>query len=89
MDERTVIGRGLFDKHADFEVFSGLRVRHSLSGAVGVIESRFGTSGKFKVYFSAGVGSTATAADDARLILDYKRMMFTPPDGKAKRRLIQ
>ena len=47
-DDYTIIGRGLFKKESNIEVFVGLKVRLS-SGETGTIEGGFGQSGKFKV----------------------------------------
>ena len=44
----SFIGRGLFKKETDMNLFAGLIV-HSRVGQVGVIEGAFGKSGKFKV----------------------------------------
>lgn len=61
MDEYTVIGRTLFSKDTALEKFLGLKVRLS-TGEIGVIESGFGKSGKFKVRVPDGLGAEATAA---------------------------
>ena len=47
-DEQTVIGRSLFKKETNIEMFVGLKV-HLSTGEVGIIEGGFGQSGKFKV----------------------------------------
>jgi selenocysteine-specific elongation factor len=61
MDEYTVIGRTLFSKDTALDKFLGLKVSLS-TGEVGVIESGFGKSGKFKVRISDGLGREAIAA---------------------------
>jgi selenocysteine-specific elongation factor len=53
-DEYTVIGRGFFKKETDLTIFLGLKVEAS-TGEVGVLESPFGKTGKFKVHFPQGV----------------------------------
>ena len=50
-DEMTVIGKALFKKETNMELFNGLRVTLS-TGEAGVIEGSFGQSGKFKVRIS-------------------------------------
>jgi selenocysteine-specific elongation factor len=47
-DENTLIGRSLFKKETNVELFVGLKVQLS-TGEWGVIESSFGQSGKFKI----------------------------------------
>lgn len=47
-DEYTVIGKSLFKKETNIDLFVGLRVTLS-TGEKGVIEGSFGQSGKFKV----------------------------------------
>ena len=53
-DEFTVIGKSLFKKETNMDLFNGLKVRLS-TGEQGVIESSFGQSGKFKVRVMAGL----------------------------------
>lgn len=53
-DEFTVIGKALFKKETNMDLFNGLKVKLS-SGEQGVIESGFGQSGKFKVRVMAGL----------------------------------
>ncbi|XP_077428975.1 selenocysteine-specific elongation factor isoform X2 [Vanacampus margaritifer] len=47
-DDYTVIGRNLFKKETNLQIFVGLKVTLS-SGETGVIEGGFGQSGKFKI----------------------------------------
>lgn len=47
-DEYTIIGKNLFKKETNIQVFVGLKVTLS-SGEEGVIEGGFGQSGKFKI----------------------------------------
>ncbi|KAG9332637.1 hypothetical protein JZ751_014735 [Albula glossodonta] len=47
-DDYTVIGRNLFKKETNLQLFVGLKVRLS-TGEQGVIEGGFGQSGKFKI----------------------------------------
>lgn len=42
-------------------MFIGLKVRHSQTGAVGVIQSAFGTAGKFRVIFADGINAAPAA----------------------------
>lgn len=47
-DDYTVIGRSLFKKETNLQLFLGLKVTLS-TGETGVIEGGFGQSGKFKI----------------------------------------
>ncbi len=47
-DDYTVIGRNLFKKETNLQLFVGLKVTLS-TGEIGVIEGGFGQSGKFKI----------------------------------------
>lgn len=49
IDDYNVIGRSLFKKETNIQIFVGLRVRLS-SGELGTIDSAFGQSGKFKIH---------------------------------------
>eukprot|EP00040_Diaphanoeca_grandis_P000625 m.16042 g.16042 ORF g.16042 m.16042 type:complete len:559 (-) comp10843_c0_seq1:245-1921(-) len=53
-DEQTVIGKNLFSKDTAIEKFFGLKVSLS-TGEEGVIDSKFGESGKYKVRVSSGL----------------------------------
>ena len=54
VDEYSLIGRGLFKKETNIQLFSNLKVRLS-TGEDGIIEGSFGQSGKFKVRIPAGL----------------------------------
>ncbi len=60
-DSDTVIGRGLFKKETQLDVFTGLAVTLS-TGEKGVIEGGFGQSGKFKVRCMGGLSQPTIAA---------------------------
>ena len=47
-DEYTIIGRALFKKETNIQLFTGLKVQLS-TGETGTLEGAFGQSGKFKV----------------------------------------
>ncbi|CAL1608035.1 unnamed protein product [Knipowitschia caucasica] len=53
-DDYTVIGRSLFKKETNLQLFVGLKVTLS-SGEHGVIEGGFGQSGKFKIRIQEGL----------------------------------
>lgn len=53
-DDYTVIGRNLFKKETNLQLFVGLKVVLS-SGETGVIEGGFGQSGKFKIRIQEGL----------------------------------
>uniref|UniRef100_A0A8C0D8P0 Eukaryotic elongation factor, selenocysteine-tRNA specific n=1 Tax=Balaenoptera musculus TaxID=9771 RepID=A0A8C0D8P0_BALMU len=53
MDDYSVIGRSLFKKETNIQLFVGLKV-HLSTGELGVIASAFGQSGKFKVHVPGG-----------------------------------
>ncbi|XP_010223595.1 PREDICTED: selenocysteine-specific elongation factor, partial [Tinamus guttatus] len=61
MDDYSVIGRSLFKKETNIQIFVGLKVKLS-TGEDGVIEGGFGQSGKFKIRIPA---STFMMKDDA------------------------
>jgi len=52
-----------------------------LDGSVGVIESAFGKSGKFKVFFANGT----TKDTSGSLILNFKKYLY----AKDKKKLVQ
>ena len=54
VDEYTLVGRGLFKKETNIQLFLNLKVTLS-TGEVGVIEGSFGQSGKFKIRIPAGL----------------------------------
>ncbi|KAM8926264.1 selenocysteine-specific elongation factor isoform 2-T2 [Lycaon pictus] len=49
MDDHSVIGRSLFKKETNIQLFVGLKV-HLSTGELGIIDSAFGQSGKFKIH---------------------------------------
>ncbi|KAM4722105.1 selenocysteine-specific elongation factor [Rhinophrynus dorsalis] len=53
-DDYSVIGRSLFKKETNIQLFVGLKVKLS-SGEDGVIEGSFGQSGKYKIRFPNGL----------------------------------
>ncbi|XP_030632457.1 selenocysteine-specific elongation factor [Chanos chanos] len=53
-DDYTVIGRNLFKKETNLQLFTGLKVTLS-SGEMGVIEGGFGQSGKIKIRVPEGL----------------------------------
>lgn len=61
LDDHSVIGRSLFKKETNIQLFVGLRV-HLSTGELGVIDSAFGQSGKFKVHVPGECGSFLTLA---------------------------
>lgn len=54
LDEYSVIGRSLFKKETNIQLFSGMKITLS-TGEEGVIEGGFGQSGKIKVRIPAGL----------------------------------
>ncbi|XP_007254377.3 selenocysteine-specific elongation factor isoform X1 [Astyanax mexicanus] len=54
MDDYTVIGRNLFKKETNLQLFVGLKVTLS-SGETGIIEGSFGQSGKIKIRVPEGL----------------------------------
>uniref|UniRef100_A0A6I8NZA8 Eukaryotic elongation factor, selenocysteine-tRNA specific n=1 Tax=Ornithorhynchus anatinus TaxID=9258 RepID=A0A6I8NZA8_ORNAN len=54
MDDYSVIGRSLFKKETNIQLFVGLKVKLS-TGEDGVIEGGFGQSGKFKIRIPSGI----------------------------------
>ncbi|XP_049719092.1 selenocysteine-specific elongation factor [Elephas maximus indicus] len=54
IDDYSVIGRSLFKKETNIQLFVGLKV-HLSTGELGVIDSAFGQSGKFKVHIPGGL----------------------------------
>ncbi|XP_062977684.1 selenocysteine-specific elongation factor [Elgaria multicarinata webbii] len=53
-DDYSVIGRSLFKKETNIQIFVGLKVKLS-TGEEGIIEGGFGQSGKFKIRIPDGV----------------------------------
>uniref|UniRef100_A0A8C3HM90 Eukaryotic elongation factor, selenocysteine-tRNA specific n=1 Tax=Chrysemys picta bellii TaxID=8478 RepID=A0A8C3HM90_CHRPI len=56
LDDYSVIGRSLFKKETNIQIFVGLKVKLS-TGEDGVIEGGFGQSGKFKIRIPNGLKS--------------------------------
>uniref|UniRef100_A0A3Q2I5D5 Eukaryotic elongation factor, selenocysteine-tRNA specific n=1 Tax=Equus caballus TaxID=9796 RepID=A0A3Q2I5D5_HORSE len=54
MDDYSVIGRSLFKKETNIQLFVGFKV-HLSTGELGVIDSAFGQSGKFKIHIPGGL----------------------------------
>nr|XP_002758740.2 selenocysteine-specific elongation factor isoform X1 [Callithrix jacchus] len=54
MDDYSVIGRSLFKKETNIQLFLGLKV-HLSTGELGIIDSAFGQSGKFKIHIPGGL----------------------------------
>nr|XP_001098682.3 selenocysteine-specific elongation factor isoform X1 [Macaca mulatta] len=54
MDDYSVIGRSLFKKETNIQLFVGLKV-HLSTGELGIIDSAFGQSGKFKIHIPGGL----------------------------------
>ena len=80
VDGQNVIGKGMFKKETDLSMFTGMTVVTG-AGEVGTIESGFGKSGKYKVYFSKGV-SNEESSGNIKLYLRFKRYVF---DKEAKK----
>lgn len=55
MDDYSVIGRSLFKKETNIQLFVGLKV-HLSTGELGTIDSAFGQSGKFKIHIPGECG---------------------------------
>ncbi|XP_068171441.1 selenocysteine-specific elongation factor isoform X2 [Antennarius striatus] len=70
-DDYTVIGRTLFKKETNLQLFVGLKVMLS-TGETGVIEGGFGQSGKFKIRIPEG------------LCLETKQMLSSTSKKKGK-----
>ncbi|KQK74299.1 hypothetical protein AAES_157714 [Amazona aestiva] len=71
MDDYSVIGRSLFKKETNIQLFVGLKVKLS-TGEDGIIDGGFGQSGKFKIRipviarqkdFIYGMGPVGTSSD--------------------------
>ncbi|NXW01146.1 SELB factor, partial [Fregetta grallaria] len=54
MDDYSVIGRSLFKKETNIQIFMGLKVKLS-TGEDGIIDGGFGQSGKFKIRIPDGL----------------------------------
>eukprot|EP00164_Ancoracysta_twista_P006409 GFYU01008920.1.p1 GENE.GFYU01008920.1~~GFYU01008920.1.p1 ORF type:complete len:551 (-),score=131.98 GFYU01008920.1:16-1668(-) len=71
VDDTTVIVKHLVKKETDVTIFLGLKVETE-EGAMGVIESSFGKSGKLKCVFSDPVELKA----GSKIILRFKKYMW-------------
>jgi selenocysteine-specific elongation factor len=76
------ICKGLFKKESDLSYFMGLKVL-TTRGEAGVIDSRFGQSGKFKVHFPGGLGKDR-APGDAQVVLAFKKYVFEKDKHKIR-----
>lgn len=76
-DDYTVIGRSLFKKETNLQLFVGLKVALS-TGEAGVIEGGFGQSGKFKIRVSEGL------RPDTKLLLSSSSKKKGKGGGKAE-----
>lgn len=65
-----IYGQDLFKKETSMSQFIGLKLI-TKDGEIGVIQSSFGTSGKFKVHFPAGT----VAREGDKLFLKFKRYL--------------
>ena len=74
VDERTVIGKGMFKKETDLSLFAGMRVVTD-RGEAGAVDGGFGKSGKFKASFSDGIAPRKNG-ETTRLYLRFKRYVF-------------
>lgn len=63
-DESTIIGRALFKKETNMDLFNGLKVTLS-TGEQGFIDGSFGQSGKFKVRIQGGLKNSTIEQLDA------------------------
>jgi selenocysteine-specific elongation factor len=73
-DEHTAIGRNLFQKEVDLNLFFGMRIELE-TGEQGTIEGSFGKSGKFKLRFPRG-GLKEETHRNKKIIFRYKRFLF-------------
>ncbi|CAF0851339.1 unnamed protein product [Rotaria sordida] len=55
VDDQTIIGKDLFQKETNINIFVNFKVELNPTGDQGFIESSFGQSGKFKVRFMNGL----------------------------------
>ncbi|CAF3631096.1 unnamed protein product [Adineta steineri] len=57
VDDQTIIGKDLFQKETNLNLFVNFKVELNPTGEQGFIESPFGQSGKFKVRFMNGLSN--------------------------------
>eukprot|EP00898_Chlorokybus_atmophyticus_P005046 jgi/Chlat1/5542/Chrsp369S00410 len=74
VDSTSVIGKNMFKKETDINLFSNLQVT-AAGGRSGVIQGSFGKSGKFKVVFRDGIPPDSAGQ---MLELRFKRYVFDP-----------
>ena len=72
VDDFVLIGRNLFKKETKMALFIGLKVH--IDGKIGIIDSAFGTSGKFKVRFENPVAKSIPSSSP--IVLHLKRYIF-------------
>jgi selenocysteine-specific elongation factor len=68
----------MFKKESDIALFENLKVT-TAAGEAGVLQGAFGKSGKYKVYFAAGVPDDARADPNSashKLLLTFKRYVY-------------
>lgn len=78
-DGRGAIGKNMFKKDADLSIYVGMKVVTE-RGEWGTIESSFGKSGKFKLYFPDGIAQAG-----CKVFLLFRRFVF----DKDKRQMKQ
>ncbi len=76
VDKNNVVGQNMFKKETKWELFTGMEIVTD-KGERGRLESSFGKSGKFKVYFGEGT----TVEPKEKLYLRFKKYIF---DGKQR-----
>lgn len=76
VNETDVIVHKLFKKETALSLFFGLRVELS-SGAVGVIDSSFGTSGQVRCVFRGGHGlDKDVKGSEVQVTMKFKKFIF-------------
>jgi selenocysteine-specific elongation factor len=81
VDDYVLIGRNLFKKETKMALFIGLSVQ--IASHKGVIDSSFGSSGKFKVRFSDPVAKSISLTSEIELTL--KKRKFDTKKSEKKR----
>jgi len=71
----TLIAKNLFRKETNMNLFTNMKVTLP-NGAVGMISSSFGKTGKFKVYFPNGFGIDENSLLEQKLSFVIKRYIF-------------
>jgi len=73
-DAYTAIGKGLFKKETDINLFIGMKVKlEGEVGEIGTIQGSFGKSGKYKISFPNGIPLDAA---NRRITMHFKRFVF-------------